>query len=231
MHKNHTIVLSLVILVSATAPGKELFVAPYGKDSNVGTSRAPLRTIQRGAELAQPGDTITVRAGVYRERITPPRGGTSDKRRIIYQAAKNERVELKGSEVITNWAKVQDNVWKATIPNSFFGHFNPYEDLIHGDWFDPKGRLHHTGAVYLNGEWLVEATTIEEVLAPEGSQPAWLRGWQQPEKPALWFAKVDETNTTIWAQFGNLNPNQQLVEINVRQSIFYPNKPGRNYIT
>ena len=44
-----------------------------------------------------------------------------------------------------------------TLPNSFFGKFNPYSDLIHGDWFDPKGREHHTGAVYLNGEWLTEA--------------------------------------------------------------------------
>jgi hypothetical protein len=40
------------------------------------------------------------------------------------------------------------------LPNTFFGDFNPYRDLIRGDWFSPKGREHHTGAVYLNGEWL-----------------------------------------------------------------------------
>ena len=27
------------------------------------------------------------------------------------------------------------------------------------------------------------------------------------------------------------NPNQELVEINVREAIFYPDGPGRNYIT
>ena len=44
----------------------------------------------------------------------------------------------------------------------------------------------------------------------------------------LWFAQVDASNTTIWAQFKGVNPNEQLVEINVRQTVFYPDKPGRN---
>src|SRR5262245_59997508 len=131
----------------------QFHVATSGKDSNPGTKSAPLRTIQRAADLAQPGDAITVHEGVYRERVDPPRGGTSDKRRIVYQAAAGERIEVKGSELIKNWVKVENNAWKVTLPNSFFGGFNPYSDLIHGDWFEPKGREHHTGAVYLNGEW------------------------------------------------------------------------------
>ena len=77
--------------------------------------------------------------GVYRERINPPRGGESDTKRIVYQAAPGEKVEIKGSEVVKNWVKVQDDVWKVTLPNSFFGSFNPYSDLIRGDWFDPQG--------------------------------------------------------------------------------------------
>ena len=105
--------------------------------------------------------------------------------------------------------KVQDGVWQLTLPNSFFGRFNPYNDLIHGDWFNPKGRPHHSGAVYLNGEWLVEAPELDSVLKAAGTTP-------------LWFAKVDGQNTTIWAQFKGLDPNEQLVEINVRQTIFYP---------
>jgi alpha-N-arabinofuranosidase len=56
------------------------------------------------------GDVITVHAGVYRERIAPPRGGASDRKRIVYQAAPGENVEIKGSEVARNWVKVQDDV-------------------------------------------------------------------------------------------------------------------------
>jgi len=47
----------------------------------------------------------------------------------------------------------------------------------------------------------------------------------------LWFAKVDDANTTIWAQFKGVDPNKENVEINARQSVFYPEKPGMNYIT
>lgn len=204
----------------------EFFVAPYGNDSNPGTRKAPLRSIQRGADLARPGDVITVHAGVYRERINPPRGGTSDKKRIVYQAARGEKVEIRGSEHIKNWVKVQDDVWKVTLPNSFFGSFNPYSDLIRGDWFEPKGREHHTGAVYLNGDWLVEASKLDDVLRPAGTLTA-----ERTENTQLWFARVDQTNTTIWAQFKGVNPDEQLVEINVRRTVFYPDKPGRNYLT
>ena len=211
---------------------REYFVDPTGNDSNPGTKRAPLRTIQRGAQLAQPGDVVTVRAGVYRERINPPRGGTSERKRIVYQAARGERVEIKGSEVIKNWEKVEDGVWKVTLPNAFFGAFNPYSDAIHGDWFEPKkGRQHHTGAVYLNSQWLVEASNLDEVLAPGANSPQWLKGWTLPYAPQLWFAQVSASNTTIWAQFKNANPNDELVEINVRRTVFYPTEPGRNYIT
>ena len=149
----------------------EFHVAIRRQRLQLRTRAAPLRTIQRAAELAQPGDVITVHPGVYRERINPPRGGKSDAERIVYQAAQGEKVEIKGSEVVKNWVKVQDDVWKVTLPNAFFGGFNPYSDLIHGDWFDARDREHHTGAVYLNGEWLTEAAKLDEVLMPVGNHP------------------------------------------------------------
>lgn len=203
----------------ATANAKEYHVSAFkGDDANDGGPSSMLKTIQAAAEKARPGDTITVHKGVYRERVSPPRGGESDAKRIIYQAAPGEKVEVKGSEVVKNWEKVMDGVWKVTLQNSFFGNFNPYSDLIHGDWFSPKDREHHTGAVYLNGEWLTEAARLDEVLKPVGDTP-------------LWYGKVDKDSTTIWAQFKEANPNEQTVEINVRQTVFYPEKTGINYIT
>ncbi|MEI8375873.1 MAG: DUF1565 domain-containing protein [Planctomycetota bacterium] len=216
-------VKNLAILVAVfslqwVALGEEYHVGVTGDDSNPGKNSKPLRTIQRAADLAQPGDVITVHAGVYRERINPPRGGESDKKRIVYQAAKGEKVQIKGSEIIKKWGKVRDDTWKVTIPNTFFGSFNPYSDLIKGDWFEANGRQHHTGAIYLNGDWLVEAVNLDAVLKPAGSEP-------------LWFGQVDKDSTTIWAQFKGVNPNETDVEINVRQTIFTPEKTGINYIT
>ena len=212
------IALLLLVLTAHAVYAKEFHVSVSGNDHNDGTSSKPYKTISAAARVAQPGDMITVHEGVYRERIEPPRGGESDAKRIIYQAAPGEKVEIKGSEVIKNWVKVQDNVWKVTVPNAFFGSFNPYSDLIHGDWFDHKGREHHTGAVYLKGEWLTEAAKLDHVLEPAGATP-------------LWFGQVDKDSTTIWTQFKGVNPNQELVEINVRRTVFYPEKTGMNYIT
>jgi len=79
--------IAIVLTTPAALHAAEFHVAVTGKDTAPGTVSAPLRTIQRGADLAQPGDVITVHAGVYREHISPPRGGESDTKRIIYQAA------------------------------------------------------------------------------------------------------------------------------------------------
>ncbi|MEK7995080.1 MAG: DUF1565 domain-containing protein, partial [Planctomycetota bacterium] len=208
----------LLLALTAHAAAGEFHVSVKGNDKNDGSSSKPYRTISAAAQVAQSGDVITVHEGVYRERINPLHGGQSDQSRIVYQAAPGEIVFIKGSEVIKGWQKVQDDTWKAVIPNSFFGNFNPYSDLIRGDWFNPKKRNHHTGAVYLNNHWLTEAAKLDDVLKPATDAP-------------LWFGQVDETNTTIWAQFKGVNPNEAEVEINVRRTVFYPDKPGVNFIT
>lgn len=237
-----------VIWSASNGVAREIHVSVSGDDANNGSPAKPYKTISAAARAAYPGDTITVHSGVYRERVNPPRGGDSDDKRIVYQAAPGDTVEIKGSEVIKQWEKVQGNTWKVVIPNSFFGGYNPYSDTIHGDWFDPKGREHHTGAVYLNGDWLMEAANLDEVLDTSGKPPAWLRqnyfsellqrGGNtrslkdlKSEKTWLWYAAVDKENTTIWAQFKGVNPNEQTVEINVRKTVFYPEKTGINYIT
>jgi alpha-N-arabinofuranosidase len=51
------------------------------------------------------------------------------------------------------------------------------------------------------------------------------------EKNQLWCAEADSTTTTIRAQFKNTNPNKETVEINVRETVFYPEKPFINYLT
>ena len=203
---------------SATPAKTEYHVSVSGDDANDGSAARPLRTISAAAQLAQPGDTITVHEGLYREYINPPRGGDSDAKRIVYQAAAGEIVEIKGSEVVTGWEKLEGDTWKASVPNSFFGDYNPFDDLIHGDWFNPKDRPHHTAAVYLNGDWLMEAASLDEVLNPAATTP-------------LWFGEAGEDKTIIWAQFKGVDPNQELVEINVRRAVFYPENPGMNYIT
>lgn len=196
----------------------EYHVDPHGNDGHDGSAEAPIQSISEAARRARAGDCITIHSGTYREWINPPNGGDSDDKRITYQAAPGAKPKLKGSEIIKGWQNVQTDIWRSDLPNTFFGDSNPYANRIKGDWFGPKGRAHHTGAVYLNGDWLSEATSLKEVT-------------YSTEPTPLWFAVVGETNTTIWARFSDFDPNDERVEINVRQSIFYPAKVGINYLT
>jgi hypothetical protein len=211
--------LALIVIVgllTQTLFAREWHVSVKGSDRNDASASKPLKTISAAAQIAQPGDVITVHQGTYRERVNPPRGGLSDSERIVYQAAKGEQVVIKGSEVITGWKQVRDGVWKVEIPNAFFANYNPYKDLISGDWFNPRGRDHHPGEVYLNGNALFEDVSLDKINEPGKKN---------------WYCQSDEQYTYIWANFDGLNPNEQLVEINVRPTCFYPDKPGRNYIT
>lgn len=216
------LLLASTLAVAAPAFARELHVSTNGDDANDGTAGSMLRTISAAALRAEPGDVISVHAGVYRERVNPPRGGESDAKRIVYRAAPGETVVITGAEVVKGWEKVEHDTWKAIIPNSFFGDFNPYSDLIHGDWFNPKGRPHHTGAVYVDGHWLTEAAKLDAVRKPAANTPLWFAS--RPDN-------ADPASTTIWAQFKGVDPNEAEVEINVRRSVFYPEKPGINYIT
>jgi hypothetical protein len=214
------VILFSIFIVSA----KEYHVSKSGSDSDDGSPGSPFLTIQAAADIAQPGDVITVHKGIYREHVDPVRGGTSDIQRIIYQAAEGERVEIRGSELIKDWVRFKGNTWKVSIPNSFFGLYNPYKEIISGDWFFPGDRDHHTGEVYLNDQSLYESDLIEEVLNPQKLE-------DRKGSEFTWFCESDEERTYIYANFHQFDPNMEKVEINVRQTCFYPTNSGVNYIT
>lgn len=194
--------------------GREIHVAKSGDDSAVGSRDTPYLTINQAATVAQPGDIVTVHAGTYREWVKPARGGTSEENRITYRAALGEKVTIKGSERIASWADEGDGVWKVELPNEFFGAYNPYALNISGGWLH-YGEWHHRGDVYLDGEALAEQKSADSVK----------------ETPSSWHSKTDAQTTTICANFGDANPNAQLTEINVRESVFMPQISGLGYIT
>jgi hypothetical protein len=212
-------------------------VAPTGSDLADGGAETPFRTINRAAALAQPGDTVVVHEGEYREWVKPRHGGLSDARRITYEAASGEHVVIKGSERVTDWVGDGGTVWKATVDNALFGEFNPYREEVQGDWVVRADRK-HLGEVYLNGRSFYEVASRESVDNP-ASQADVVDDRTQttdrvrdPEQTRyVWHAEVGEDVTTIWANFQGANPNAELVEINVRRSVFYPTEHHLDYIT
>ncbi|MEI7831450.1 MAG: hypothetical protein WCI31_16845, partial [Prolixibacteraceae bacterium] len=110
----------ILLFICTTSLAKEFHVSKTGNDAGEGSALKPFLTISQAAKSAFAGDTITVHSGIYREWINPIRGGESDAKRILYRASPGEKVEVKGSEIISGWKKEKDGVWKVTIPNSFF---------------------------------------------------------------------------------------------------------------
>jgi hypothetical protein len=217
----------IALTLGFTLSAKEYHVAKTGSDSNDGGKKSPFLTIQRAADIALPGDVITVYEGVYRERVTPLQGGTSDAERVSYRAADGEKVEIKGSEIAENWVRFSGTVWKTTVPNLLFGDYNPFKDLVKGDWFNDKGRIHHTGEVYLNGKSLWEMEILEKVLRPEAVK----NNFDPVGSTYTWYCESDEKNTYIYANFHESDPTTELVEINVRKTCFYPDSTNVDYIT
>ncbi len=207
--------------------GNHFHVSISGCDTWAGSSTRPFRNIQRAADLAKAGDIITVHEGIYREYVNPVNGGINDNERITYEAASGEKVVISGGEKITDWIKVKGSVYKAVIPNAFFGGFNPYKEIVWGDWFSKRERIFHLGEVYINGKSMFEAVSLEEVMSPipftEAREPEW--------SLHNWYCETDNENTTIHANFGEFEPSKNTIDINVRKFCFWPEKTGINYIT
>ena len=219
--------LILILFCTSLVSAKEYHVSGKGSDSADGSALKPFKTISCAVRYAFPGDTITVHSGTYREWINPIRGGESDISRIVYRAAPGERVELKGSEIINSWEKTGGEVWKVIIANTFFGNYNPYQDSVYGDWFNRQGRIHHTGEVFLNGKSLYEMECLDKVMIPVAKKNI----ADTAGSTFTWYCEKRGGNTVIWANFHKFNPNKELVEISTRRTVFYPDKPGINYIT
>ena len=67
--------VALLVSLSADANAKEWFVAPAGAGN--GTATSPFGTIQAALRVAQPGDTVLIRGGTYKEAIRTFRDGSA----------------------------------------------------------------------------------------------------------------------------------------------------------
>ncbi|MHB1037266.1 MAG: right-handed parallel beta-helix repeat-containing protein [Pirellulales bacterium] len=98
---------------------------PKASDGNPGTKERPFATINRAAQVLEPGQRVVVATGVYRERISPARGGAGPSQMISYEAAPGAHVVLKGSRVFReSWAADDaaspPRVWKAKLAAKYF---------------------------------------------------------------------------------------------------------------
>ena len=219
---------------------KEIHVDCHAAPGGNGERDTPFVAIQQAADIACPGDTVIVHGGEYRESVNPKRGGYDPYSRITYMVEPGEHAVIKGSERVTGWDRVAGTLWHATVPNTVFGPYNPYLIALDGDWLErPSEWKLCLGNVYLNGKAMYEAPSVDAVREAKrrltGFGPDWVNATEPVARPEetiyQWHAEVGEHSTEFWVNFHEYDPNEELVEINVRRTCFYPERTGINYIT
>lgn len=115
MVKSMLSLIAFFLLINPIASASEYIVDainPNSSDSNPGTLELPLKTIQMGVNKAESGDTVTIMAGNYSERVRTVRAGN-----INYP--------------ITLVAKTNVDVFGFTILHDYINikGFNVYADL------------------------------------------------------------------------------------------------------
>ncbi|MCA9149008.1 MAG: hypothetical protein KDA92_06915, partial [Planctomycetales bacterium] len=210
--------LASCLLVSNPVAARTLVVnrmAAAANDQNAGTPEEPLKTIQRAAELALPGDTVLVHAGVYRERVAPARGGRAG-RPIIYRAAAGERVIIKGSEVWTpTWVQpdTTKRVYSAQMDDTLFlrCRIHPYRTLL----AKTPGRDALTlGQLFVNGRTLTEVSQVDRLEEIAGT----------------WRVSADGRTISIHLPDDLARPEDGQFELTVRERIFAPHQRGLGHI-
>jgi len=96
---------ALIAALPLVAAAASYHVATGGDDGHAGTSSAPLRSIQRCAALARPGDECLIHPGSYRESVRPARSGTAGSP-IRYRPARAGTVSLDGRDPVAGWTQV-----------------------------------------------------------------------------------------------------------------------------
>ncbi len=98
------------------------YVSTSGNDTNSGTISSPWRTIQHAANSVKAGDTVYVRAGVYKEVVSIPSSGSASGGYITFSSYPGELATIDGTGLsIPNgqWGLVTIETQSYIIINGF----------------------------------------------------------------------------------------------------------------
>jgi hypothetical protein len=86
----------------------------------------PLASLAKACAIAQPGETIVLRGGVYREVLAPKNDG------VTIHAMKGEKVTISGADLIEGWDREPDGSWSAMLaaePKKVLRNGQPWSDF------------------------------------------------------------------------------------------------------
>ena len=204
---------------------------PDASDNNAGDEDHPFLTINKAAQIVRAGERVLIKPGIYREKVVPRNGGTSQEQMICYEAAPGSEVVIKGSCILTspwvrslNPAQFSEKLWMTTLADSLFPEISPFklENASAADieimpwateWIGRPPYTNRRGMVFQDGKRLTQLAAYEDLVRLPGS---------------FW---VDSTGTVLHIHaFDGKNPNEVTIEITVQQHLFKPDETDLAYI-
>ena len=208
---------------------------PRAADSNAGTQESPFLTINKAAQVLQPGERVVIMTGIYRERVDPARGGAGPDKMISYEAAPGASVVVKGSRLVkAGWrpsagfkleppppAGAKVKIYERRLDDLDFQGYNPFgmasimQDRV---YLMPKPEelwrhLVRRGMVFVDGRRLAQVELYRDLGSKDG---------------AFW---CEHDGLAIHVRLpGDADPAQHEVELAIQEQVFAPRTRGLAYI-
>ena len=128
-----------------------------------GYPAVPLASLAKACAVAQPGETIVLRGGVYRETLRAQQDG------VTVRAMKGEKVTISGADLIEGWKREAEGSWSAPLaaePKKVLRDGQPWGEFS----YDKSAKRI---AVKTGGDprlHLFETVTREQGIDPDGKK-------------------------------------------------------------
>lgn len=231
--------------------------AANADDNGPGTSERPFRTINKAAQVLQPGERVLIAEGVYRECVRPLRGGTGPDKMISYEAAPGAKVVIKGSAILKDGWKPSSGwmlgpggdsakVWEIHLDPKLFAEegYNPFAlvNVLHNRFWLNYGKIdmspyfRRRGIVFVDGKPLEPVELVTELAGATGRS---LNFFQEAHWTPI-FDEVGGAEGKVWVEHNGLtlhvrlphgdSPAQHLIEATVHEQVFVPAARYQGYI-
>ena len=231
--------------------------AKNADDAGPGSKERPFRTINKAAQVLQPGERVVIAEGVYRECVRPARGGTGPESMIGYEAAPGAKVVIKGSAVVTDWHASEGwnfgmdpktmkpvKAWELRLDPALFHGYNPFQvDNVIGNRFwinyakdNMANYFRRRGMVFVDGKPLEPVEGSTELAGPSTrslnffSEVHWSPLFDEfsPYAGKVW---IETNGMALHIRLANDDaPANHTIEITTEEQVFTPAQRYQAYI-
>ena len=193
---------------------------PDATDNGPASEDQPFASIGAAAAAAAPGDTVLVYPGIYRERVSPARGGEAD-RPITYESIDRHGAVIKASDIFDGaWTDEGEGIFACDL----LGEGGPrFDDLLPSG--EPGYNPFAVRAARLAGRKTLGQVFFDEAMLIEVDSDAALR-----RSPGTWLVDEAGRHLRVHLAPGSSHPQEHIIELASRMRCFAPHERGLGHI-